>query len=103
MWKPIESAPKDGTRILVKNSNLEYPIPHIAAFTYYSNCFINVWDTNLKLDNATHWHPIPTDDNVENVELLNWISLINNAVCLLPDVKNETVQALVDARNKVIK
>lgn len=103
MWKTIDSAPKDGTRILVKNSNILNPIPHVASFTYYDNCFRNVWDTNIKLDNATHWHPIPTDSNTENIDLLNWINLINNVICLLPDVKNETVQALIEARDKVIK
>lgn len=132
MWKTIDSAPKDGTRILVKNGNILNATPHVAAFTYYDSCFRDVWDTNLKLDNITHWHPIPTDNNAENVELewwewetklnnvapshpipvdnntenidlLNWINLINNAVCLLPDVKNETVQVLIEARNKVIK
>lgn len=103
MWKTIDSAPKDGTRILVKNSNITNPIPHVAAFTYYDSCFRDVWDTNLKLDNVTHWHPIPTDNNVENSDLLNWINLINNVICLLPDVKNETVQALIEARDKVLK
>lgn len=128
MWKPIQSAPKDGTRILVKNSSISNSTPHIAAYTYYDNCFRDVWDTNLKLEDVTHWHPIPLDDSMAygtnsialgpdgkaniydsvydaslSVNLLNWINLINTTVCLLPDVKNETVQTLVDARNKVIK
>jgi hypothetical protein len=104
MWQPIDTAPKDGSRILVKT---ETGSPHVAAYSYYNNRFYDVWDTDLLLENLTKWHPLPPDDKKQestiNNDLLNWINLLNSVVCLLPDVSRENTETLIKARNKVIK
>ena len=106
MWQPIDIAPKDGTRILVKTENGS---PHVAAYSFYDSKFYDVW-TVESLTNITEWCPIPTDDNQRlaialsnNNDLLNWINLLNSVVCLLPDVSRENAETLIRARNKVIK
>ena len=51
MWEPIDTAPKDGTRILVKTENGS---PHVAAYSFYDSKFYDVW-TVESLINATEW------------------------------------------------
>lgn len=62
-WKPIETAPKDGTRILV------YPILHhnVAGKRYDKMAVIAYWYGNswigVRAQNGdtllTHWMPVP--------------------------------------------
>jgi hypothetical protein len=59
-WQPIETAPKDGTRVLVADANSPWPYgtdegPHLAAWDGYCWC--------IQLDGQsarpTHWMPLP--------------------------------------------
>lgn len=54
-WRPIDTAPKDGTRILLANS-------YVAAdgyFDYLLNKGKGCWVWPYVLRNPTHWMPMP--------------------------------------------
>ena len=55
-WKPIETAPKDGTRILVCRNELVEPVT-VGYWSMVECRFV----TPLTLDQhpATHWMPLP--------------------------------------------
>jgi hypothetical protein len=55
-WQPIETAPKDGTRILLFRQDYEETI----AVCYYSENW-NFWKIVLGnfWANPTHWMPLP--------------------------------------------
>ena len=60
-WNNIDTAPKDGTQVLVCNKNYYYPTT--ASFrTYHPNAQgEKTWRTNgmgIKLD-PTHWQSLP--------------------------------------------
>lgn len=64
-WLPIETAPRDGSEIMVCNS--KYYIPETASFrTYHPNAQgTPTWranNTGIKL-NPTHWMPLPPRPN----------------------------------------
>jgi len=65
-WLPIESAPKDGTWIIVNDGNNEN-ISKLAAFHNEEN----IWsDTVGAFFNPTHWLPIPEFE--EENEFCEW-------------------------------
>lgn len=63
-WMPIESAPKDGTRILIW---IEHE-PKLGHLPEYSHAAIGAWTNHNKggwtwmgiLGNVTHWQPLPS-------------------------------------------
>ena len=72
MWQPIETAPKDGTRILVAcNKVLKgFPAsrrgPHTDAWHFTKNHGFEGWGKfNKDYFPATHWQPIPDPPETE--------------------------------------
>jgi hypothetical protein len=53
-WQPIETAPKDGTFVLVWDSY--YGCPEIARATNDGTFFTGDWDFKCR---ATHWQHLP--------------------------------------------
>jgi hypothetical protein len=67
-WQPIETAPKDGTEILVFYERAGARFVHIAWWENHSNNFwfylSSVSQDALGGDNApTHWMPMPVVPN----------------------------------------
>ncbi len=65
-WQPIETAPKDGTEVLVccEHPNLYSPTTGVWA-TYHPNSQgVETWRTSAiggnKMGNVTHWMPLPS-------------------------------------------
>ena len=67
-WQPIETAPKDGTEILLKIPQLwEEPQGRIGSGDYFSACWYDesseFWVNRLggwiSLYRPTHWMPLP--------------------------------------------
>jgi hypothetical protein len=65
-WQPIETAPKDGTKILACNESGEIAVVHWAAI---DNCGVKGWQISVVatdwnwyefLIGATHWMVLPT-------------------------------------------
>jgi hypothetical protein len=65
-WQPIETAPKDGTYILVAWT--EWPIQLVTRFTHYHNLdsgdvtiYPGFWQSPAggALKTPTHWMPLP--------------------------------------------
>ena len=57
-WQPIETAPKDGTEVLVVRVSEEYDTPWANVCSY----FAGRWMVNAQGDQEmqpTHWMPIP--------------------------------------------
>jgi hypothetical protein len=71
-WKPIESAPKDGTRVLLwlKGNGNEHVIgrwkPQYEgdAFPWYGDAGYESFKENL----VTHWQPLPAPPSQEGSE-----------------------------------
>lgn len=53
-WRPIKTAPRDGTWVLVHST--AWKLPAIACWSYLSYCW---QDMDRKVE-PTHWLPIPT-------------------------------------------
>lgn len=62
-WRPIETAPKDGRRIIVfrPTSNREY-IPRVGE-DYFSKRLDDVWAMSNSSHQPTHWMPLPEPPN----------------------------------------
>jgi hypothetical protein len=71
-WKPIETAPKDGSEVLVMYMHIETQIVHNAfyALTDWDDIDIGWWSydksevSRIKLDDwmePTHWMPLPKE------------------------------------------
>lgn len=66
-WRPIETAPKDGTEILAHcpHDQIHAGEPHIIIVRYNSNRHATGWyDQSLdgdgrRVDRPTHWMPLP--------------------------------------------
>lgn len=60
-WQPIETAPKDGTEILVADYRVAGGFMNVVAYT--DEDFPNVWETQEFLayhhEAFTHWMPLP--------------------------------------------
>jgi hypothetical protein len=60
-WQPIETAPKDGTDILVADYRVAGGFMNVVAYT--DEDFPNVWETQEFLsyhhEAFTHWMPLP--------------------------------------------
>ncbi len=71
-WQPIETAPKDGTIILLAETNFQ----NETSWDRYSNIDIGAWEEKLpgappdetefwwasnygRVENPTHWMPLP--------------------------------------------
>lgn len=59
-WKPIESAPKDGTPFYVWMPGWDGhgPLVRTARTTYWHNSFLNGGMPNEEAFKPTHWMPI---------------------------------------------
>ena len=56
-WQPIETAPKDGTRVLLwRRAIRDQPTPIMADGFWCETCW--VWP--YLLSEPTHWQPLPT-------------------------------------------
>lgn len=53
-WRPIDSAPKDGTWIL---ANCGYPLPDVLCWGHYD--LPDAWSDGERAYSPTHWMPIP--------------------------------------------
>ena len=51
-WQPIETAPKDGTRVLIFSVD-EVVVAHYEGDMWCENEYDNLWH------NPTHWMPLP--------------------------------------------
>lgn len=62
-WQPIETAPKDGTVIVVRGNNHGWPENghHICIATWQYDCWIegSDWNDTSELTYLTHWMPLP--------------------------------------------
>lgn len=62
-WQPIETAPKDGTFVILKGGEHDegYGAPCVVAFWDGRFWVYAYWDTNWRSSyrNPTHWMPIP--------------------------------------------
>ena len=62
-WRPIEAAPKDGTRFVAvgQNYGLYSETQHICIAQWFRGCWIEVsdWNGASKLKYLTHWMPLP--------------------------------------------
>jgi hypothetical protein len=57
-WKPIETAPKDGTQVLLTGVGLDRWI----STGHYKNGWLDD-DGPGRLHNVTHWMPLPEPPN----------------------------------------
>lgn len=54
-WQPIETAPKDGTKVMVWRPDCDFHHPH-AAFDVYEN---EAWHRSRPSAQPTYWKPLP--------------------------------------------
>lgn len=59
-WLPIETAPKDGTHVLVFIGNPKHPGVSVYEVWWDTTCYSWVDDTEWRgLRYVTHWMPLP--------------------------------------------
>lgn len=57
-WQPIETAPKDGTRILIATRSIDGGVQLVAWFGPACAAFYD--ETGDSYIDATHWMPLPS-------------------------------------------
>jgi hypothetical protein len=57
-WQPIETAPKDGTRILIFGARECYGGDYI-SLAYWDHWWRGDYDEPVYVDEPTHWMPLP--------------------------------------------
>lgn len=64
LWQPIETAPKDGTIIIVTGApELGYTLPCVVDALYDDGGWlVNQWESPSFAITPTHWMPIPAID-----------------------------------------
>jgi len=55
-WQPIETAPKDGSLILMTGTNINYPVNQISTGFFNDH---GVWECYGVWISPTHWMPLP--------------------------------------------
>jgi hypothetical protein len=55
-WQPIETAPKDGTPVLLAHGKAHR---HVSFCTFSDGCWYQCWDGEVISRNITHWMPLP--------------------------------------------
>ncbi|TWA71943.1 uncharacterized protein DUF551 [Azospirillum baldaniorum] len=66
-WQPIETAPKDGTPVLIYGENLLVPGEMVVAVRSDEHDDLELWDVHdgkfgphrLRGPSPTHWQPLP--------------------------------------------
>ena len=63
-WQPIETAPKDGTDVLVWDGEVRTlshwgKSAHVPLYGWLALVFADPCDLNLLRDQPTHWMPLP--------------------------------------------
>jgi len=59
-WQPIETAPMNGTYILVFQKHSDrFSETMIARYSQFSECWFIMWDDRATEANPTHWMPLP--------------------------------------------
>lgn len=56
LWQPIETAPKDGTCVLVADTNVWMAV---ARFWPGNSYWIEDAASGMRLNDPTHWLPLP--------------------------------------------
>jgi hypothetical protein len=64
-WLPIESAPRDGTPILLWLPDVDRGLPGVECAQWWADCWWTNGGPNAGQDmgewsSATHWMPLPT-------------------------------------------
>jgi len=110
-WQPIETAPKDGTPVLIKSYNqVSIAVYNAEIFCNWQCCYLaQLWSAGWeghKTDHAlplpTHWMPLPKvatkNRDYENL----WVLLrdIRISTRLNNCFKNEGFKTLADVANK---
>lgn len=58
MWLPIESAPKDGTKVLVFKKFKTFGDSMVLAAYWVDGEWMGTWD-GTEVRGFTHWQPLP--------------------------------------------
>ena len=58
MWQTIDSAPTDGTVVLV-TGNIGYSAPTVASAVYDDGWWLDQWESHDDPIDPTHWMPMP--------------------------------------------
>ena len=67
-WQPIETAPKDGTEILMRFVGRR---PYVTGVKWHVGCFVQLSDYSpTAVKEATHWMPIPTGPTAAEIEAI---------------------------------
>lgn len=67
-WRDIETAPRDGTDVLLARHNRMGPMPPIVAGWFGSRRMWVAYDAHTKPveGTVTHWWPLPSPPETEN-------------------------------------
>jgi hypothetical protein len=61
-WRPIETAPKDGTLVWGADARIPYPIYYSIRWQHHGSHgagWYTSWDATYVSGAATHWQPLP--------------------------------------------